>query len=165
MQLSSHSMPVIELDRGSSWQSHRSLVPLVSRNAPLRPSARSEEAAEANPRALPTFMMLVNTLVVETTNFTDKTNFRGAPRSTRQDIFASNTLQVVERFTLVDADTIRYQFTVKDPSTWISPWSGEISVRRLDGPLFEYACHEGNDGLPNILRGARAQETHETSSR
>ena len=105
-----------------------------------------------------------DTLVVDTTNFTDKTNFRGAPRSTRQDIFASNTLQVVERFTLVDADTIRYQFTVKDPSTWISPWSGEISVRRFDGPLFEYACHEGNYGLPNILRAARAQETHETQA-
>ena len=99
-----------------------------------------------------------DTLVVETTNFTDKTNFRGAPRNTRQDIFASDTLEVVERFTLVNADTIRYQFTVKDPSTWVSPWSGEVPVRRFDGPLFEYACHEGNYGLPNILRAGRIQE-------
>jgi hypothetical protein len=95
---------------------------------------------------------------VDTTNFTDKTNFRGAPRSTRQDIFASDRLHVVERFTRTDLNRIRYQFTVDDPATWTSSWSGEIPLRRFDGPLFEYACHEGNYGLPNILRGARAQE-------
>ena len=106
-----------------------------------------------------------DTLVAKTTNFTDKTNFRGAPRNTRQDIFVSDTLRVVERFTLVDSDTIHYQFTVKDPSTWIGPWSGEVPIRRFGGPLFEYACHEGNYGLPNILRGARVNEADETSSR
>ena len=62
-----------------------------------------------------------DTLVVETTNFTDRTNFRGAPRNTRQDIRASRAVHVVERFTLVDADTIRYQFTVEDPWTWTGP--------------------------------------------
>jgi hypothetical protein len=96
------------------------------------------------------------TLVVDTTNFTGKTNFRGAPRSTRQDILASDALHVVERFTRIDPNHIRYQFTVEDPATWTSKWSGEVPLRQFDGPLFEYACHEGNYGLPNILRGARA---------
>jgi hypothetical protein len=99
-----------------------------------------------------------DTLVVDTTNFTNKTNFRGAPRTTRQDIFASDTLYVVERFTPIDLNRIRYRFTVEDPATWTSPWSGEILLRRFDGPLFEYACHEGNYGLQHILRGARASE-------
>lgn len=97
-----------------------------------------------------------DTLVVDTTNFTDKTNFRGAPRSTRRDIFASDALHVIERFTRVGPNHIRYQFTVDDPATWTSTWSGEVPLRRFDGPLFEYACHEGNYGLPNILAGARA---------
>jgi hypothetical protein len=97
-----------------------------------------------------------DTLVVDTTNFTDRTNFRGAPRSTRQDIFASDALHVVERFTRVGPTRIRYQFTVDDPTTWTATWSGEVPLRRFDGPLFEYACHEGNYGLPNILSGARA---------
>ena len=96
------------------------------------------------------------TLVVDTTNFTNKTNFRGPPRSTRQDIFASDALHVVERFTLVGANNIRYEFTVDDPATWTRSWSGEVPLRRFDGPLYEYACHEGNYGLPNILLGARA---------
>jgi len=99
-----------------------------------------------------------DTLVVETRNFTDHTNFRGAPRHTRQDIYASRAMQVVERFTLIDANTILYQFTVTDPTTWTRPWSGQVPVRRFDGPLYEYACHEGNYGLPNILRAARMEE-------
>jgi len=96
--------------------------------------------------------------VVETTNFTAKTNFRGSPQSTRQDIFASETMRVVERFTMVDRDTIRYQFTVEDPSTWTRSWSGEAPLRRFEGPIYEYGCHEGNYGLANILRAARVQE-------
>ncbi|MBI4520375.1 MAG: hypothetical protein HY701_06035 [Gemmatimonadetes bacterium] len=95
------------------------------------------------------------TLVVETTNFTNETNFRGAPARTRQDIFASAALRVVERFTPLDADTIRYEFTVEDPQTWTKPWSGEMPIRRFDGPIYEFACHEGNYGLPNILSAAR----------
>jgi hypothetical protein len=98
------------------------------------------------------------TLVVDTTNFTERTNFRGSPQNTRQDIFASDALHVVERFTPVDENTIHYAFTVEDPSTWTRPWSGEMPIRRFDGPLYEYACHEGNYGLPNILRAARLQE-------
>jgi hypothetical protein len=96
------------------------------------------------------------TLVVDTTNFTDKTNFRGSPQNTRQDIFASAHMHVVERFTPTSPSTLRYEFTVDDPATWTSPWSGEMEIRRTDGPIYEYACHEGNYGLANILRAALA---------
>jgi len=89
-----------------------------------------------------------NTLVVNTTNFTDKTNFRGS----------SENLHVVERFTRVDEDTILYEFTVEDPTTWTRPWKAELSMVKTKGPIFEFACHEGNYGLANNLSGARAQE-------
>jgi hypothetical protein len=89
-----------------------------------------------------------DTLVVDTTNFTDKTAFQGS----------SSALHVVERFTRVSADRITYQFTVDDPNTWTRPWSAEIPLTATKGPLFEYACHEGNHGLPNILGGARFAE-------
>jgi hypothetical protein len=88
------------------------------------------------------------TLVVDTKNFTDQTAFRGS----------SANLHVVERFTRVNPDTIRYQFTVEDPDTWDQPWSGEVPMSRIEGPIFEYACHEGNYGMPNILSGVRAEE-------
>jgi len=65
---------------------------------------------------------------------------------------------VTERFTRVDADTILYRFTVDDPTTWTRPWSGEMLIRKWEGPIFEYACHEGNYGLAFILRAARAQD-------
>lgn len=99
------------------------------------------------------------TLVVDTTNFTDATNFRGSPQNTRQDIFATAHLHVVERFTPVDLNTLRYEFRVEDPQTWTMPWSGEMAIRRIEGPIYEYACHEGNYGLANILRGARVAES------
>jgi hypothetical protein len=89
-----------------------------------------------------------DTLVVETANFSDKSSFRGS----------SENMRVVERFTRVDADTIRYQFTVDDPATWVRPWSGETPINKTEGPAFEYACHEGNRGLTNILNAARARE-------
>jgi hypothetical protein len=98
------------------------------------------------------------TLVVDTTNFTARTNFRGSPQNTRQDIFASESLHVVERFTRVGPQAIHYEFTVEDPATWTRPWSGEMPIRYFEGPIHEYACHEGNYGLANILRGARAEE-------
>jgi len=100
-----------------------------------------------------------DTLVIDTTNFTNETNFRGSPQTTRQDIFASDALRVVERLTLLDADTIRYRFTVEDPKTWTRSWSGESTFHRWQGPIYEYACHEGNYGLANILRAARAAES------
>jgi hypothetical protein len=98
------------------------------------------------------------TLVVDTTNFTARTNFRGSPQNTRQDIFATERLHVVERFTRTDESTIHYAFTAEDPDTWTVPWSGEMEIRRVAGPIYEYACHEGNYGLANILRAARAAE-------
>ncbi|HEV1288444.1 MAG TPA: hypothetical protein VNU44_24170, partial [Bryobacteraceae bacterium] len=99
-----------------------------------------------------------DTLVVDSTNFSDKTNFRGPPSTARQDIFSSPDLHVVERFTRVNEDTIVYRFTIDDPATWTKPWSGETLIRRTKGPIFEYACHEGNYGLVDILAGARAAE-------
>ena len=88
------------------------------------------------------------TLVVETTNFHPLQAFRGA----------SGALKVLERFRRVDADTILYTFTIDDPATWTAQWSGEVPFRRSEEPIFEYACHEGNYALSNILSGARAQE-------
>jgi len=89
-----------------------------------------------------------DTLVVDTINFTDRTAFRGS----------SENLHVVERFTRLDAETIKYEFTVDDPSTWAKPWSAEVPMTKIDGPIFEYACHEGNYGMRNNLSGARAEE-------
>ena len=67
----------------------------------------------------------------------------------------------MERFTRVDADTIDYEFTVTDPNTWTRPWSGSLPLSRAGGPMFEYACHEGNYGLTNMLAGSRVQERAE----
>ena len=89
-----------------------------------------------------------NTLVVDTTNFTDKTNFRGSREN----------LHLVERFTRVDADTLLYEFTVEDPSTWTHPWTGALPMAKNDGQMYEYACNEGNRGMYNLLAGARVQE-------
>ena len=88
-----------------------------------------------------------DTIVVETTNQTGLTGRNISP-----------TGKVIERFTLTDADTILYQFTVDDPATYTASWSGEYNLTRTTGPMFEYACHEGNYGLPNILSGIRAEE-------
>ena len=96
-----------------------------------------------------------DTLVVETTNFTDKLlSLSGI------GIFGTGTptMRVVERFTRVDADTIDYRFTVEDPGTFTKPFTALLPMRKTEGPLYEYACHEGNYGLMGILSGARAQE-------
>jgi hypothetical protein len=105
-----------------------------------------------------------DTLVVDTTNFTDKTNFRGSPQNTRQDIFATEEMHVVERFTRTGEGTIRYEFTVEDPATWTAPWSGEMAIHKTNEEIYEYACHEGNYGLANILRAARVAEAAAGSS-
>ena len=99
-----------------------------------------------------------STLVVDTTNFTATPNFRAPSSLGRQDIITSRDLHVIERFTRVDAGAILYRFTVDDPTMWTRPWSGELLMRKWDGPIFEYACHEGNYGLAFILAAARAQE-------
>jgi hypothetical protein len=88
------------------------------------------------------------TLVVETTNFTNRTAFQGS----------SENMRLVERFTRVADDMIHYEFTVDDPDTWTKPWSAEVPWKRTIGPIFEHACHEGNYGLANTLAGARAAE-------
>ena len=95
-----------------------------------------------------------DTLVVDTTNFTDKTRFRGS----------SENLHVVERFTRLDGKTLLYRFTIEDPSTWPSAWTGEYTWPATDEHLYEYACHEGNYALMNILRGARLKEANATRS-
>ncbi len=89
-----------------------------------------------------------DTLVVETTNFTDQTNFRGS----------GENLRVVERFERVDENTLLYQFSLDDPESFASPWSGEIPMKTTEGPIYEYACHEGNYAMAHILAAARAEE-------
>jgi hypothetical protein len=89
-----------------------------------------------------------NTLVVETTNFNDRTRFRNS----------TSALKVTERFTRTDAETIDYQFTVEDPNTWTRSWTASVPMRKVPGPIYEYACHEGNYGLPNILRAQRVED-------
>ena len=91
-----------------------------------------------------------DTLVVESSNFTDRTNIGGARHS--------ENMKVTERFTRVAADAIQYSFTVEDPSTWTKPWTAEMPMVTTTGPLFEHACHEGNYGLYNTLVGARLEE-------
>ena len=96
-----------------------------------------------------------DTLVVDTTNFTDKTPFHGSDRN----------LHVIERLTLSGPNTLRYRFTIDDPTAFTRTWTGEIIMSRSPGPLYEYACHETNYSLPNILAGARAEEKRDRIER
>jgi hypothetical protein len=89
-----------------------------------------------------------DTLVVDTTNFTDKTRFRGT----------SEDLHVIERFQRADANTILYRATIDDPTTYTKQWTMEFPFVATRGPVYEYACHEGNYAMPDILGGARKQE-------
>jgi hypothetical protein len=92
-----------------------------------------------------------NTLVVETINFRRETSLQGSTANTT----------VVERFTRIDNDTLKYEFTVTDPTAYTQPWTASMPMTKIPGPIFEYGCHEGNYALPNILAGARAQERQE----
>ena len=94
-----------------------------------------------------------DTLVVETTDFSDRHSYRGSTRDRR----------LFERFTRIDADTLLYEFTIDDPGTWTAPWTAQIPMRWNPLPLFEYACHEGNYAMPNILGGARLEERNPES--
>lgn len=96
-----------------------------------------------------------DTLVVETTNFTDE-----ARGSTFRE--ATKNMVLVERFRRVDANVIDYQFTVSDPETWTRPWTVKMPWNREPGLMYEYACHEGNYGLANTLRAARKAEAAQT---
>jgi hypothetical protein len=89
-----------------------------------------------------------NTLVVDTTNFTDQSRFRGADEN----------LHLTERFRRVNPNTLLYEFTVDDPTAFTKPWTAQIPMTKTKGPVFEYACHEGNYAMVDILAGARAAE-------
>ena len=92
-----------------------------------------------------------NTLVVETTNFNDKTpaaNFQGS----------TENLKMTERFTLVNPTTIKYEYTLEDPKTWTRPWSAEAFMPKIPPGLFEFACHESNYGVFNVVKGAQTRE-------
>ena len=89
-----------------------------------------------------------DTLVVESSNYSAEGAFRGATRA----------LRLVERFTRVGPDTVEYEITADDPDTWTRPWTLMFPMTKTDQPLFEYACHEGNHGLENILINARSEE-------
>ena len=90
-----------------------------------------------------------NTLVVETTGYSPKSTF----------VFpASDALRVVERFTRTAEGTIDYQYTVHDPATYTKPWTAVLPMVKSEGPIYEYACHEGNYGMTNLLAGSRAEE-------
>jgi hypothetical protein len=95
-----------------------------------------------------------DTLVVDTTNFSQDAGFRGA----------SANMHLVERFTRVDAETLRYEFTVDDPGTWTAKWSASIPMTRTDELIYEYACHESNYGLEGVLKGARYEEQQKLKS-
>jgi hypothetical protein len=89
-----------------------------------------------------------DTLVIETANFNPERGWRGS----------SKEMTLVERLTRIDAETLEYRYTVTDPETWTSPWTASIPLRRSTLPLYEYACHEGNYSMGNILSGARAKD-------
>jgi hypothetical protein len=95
-----------------------------------------------------------DTLVVDTINFSDKLNFRGA----------NTNLHLTERFTRVGPDTLLYEFTADDPTTWTKPWTAQMPVARNTEQIYEYACHEGNYGMVGILSGGRAQEKAATEA-
>jgi len=94
-----------------------------------------------------------DTLVVDTTNFTAKTHFKGS----------SERLHVVERFTRTDEHTIQYRVTLDDPETWATPWTAEIPFKTTTDRIFEFACHEANYAMTGILRGARVSEKEEAT--
>jgi hypothetical protein len=96
-----------------------------------------------------------DTLVIDTTNFTSKTQFNGS----------SDQLHVVERIRRVDANTLLYRFTIDDPTTWDRAWTGEYPWKATKDQIYEYACHEGNYAMGNMLRGARLKEAEDAAKR
>jgi hypothetical protein len=88
------------------------------------------------------------TLVVETTNFSDKNSFHGS----------DSQMKLIEKFTRTGPDTIMYEFTVQDPTAFTRDWTGQVPMSRTQGPIIEYACHEGNYAMSGMLAGARAEE-------
>jgi hypothetical protein len=95
------------------------------------------------------------TLVVDTTNFNDGGGFYGDAGG---NFGWDRNLHVVERFSLLDADTLLYQFEIDNPTAFTQPWKGELTMTRSTGPIYEFACHEGNYALSNMLNGYRVSE-------
>ena len=107
-----------------------------------------------------------DTLVVETINFNGKRGWFGTPMTEggggkRPD----EKMRVIERFTRTAPDILLYQFTVDDPGMYTKPWSGEIPMRSMNGPVYEYACHEANYAMVNILSGSRTEEREAANKR
>ena len=102
------------------------------------------------------------TLVVDTTNFNDGGGFYGDAGG---NFGWDRHLHVVERFSLLDADTLLYRFEIDDPTAFTKPWKGEYTMTRSTGPIYEYACHEANYSLTNLLRGYRAGEREPAKQR
>lgn len=94
-----------------------------------------------------------DTLVIDSTNFSPKSDFMGA----------HDGLHVTERLTRVSADVLNYEFTVDDPTTWTRPWTAMIPLKHKDELIYEYACHEGNEAIPDMLRGHRYEEREAAS--
>ena len=95
-----------------------------------------------------------DTLVVTTRNFLGETSLGGS----------SASMHLVERFSRLDADTLLYEFTVSDPTTWSGPWTAQVLMQPAGQPLYEYACHEGNYSMASSLSGARAMEAREAAA-
>jgi hypothetical protein len=96
-----------------------------------------------------------DTLVVETTNFSTKNLYRGA----------TENMKLIERFSLAPEGLLIYEFTINDPATWTTPWTGRVPLEKLEGELYEYACHEANYGMEGILKGTRADERSASGSK
>ena len=122
------------------WNSERRVIPLDGR--PHGPASVRTYAGDARGH------WEGDTLVVETTNFSPKRNFFGSP----------GTFRLVDRFTRIADDTIIHTYTVEDPATWTRPWTVEMPMHRINGPMLEYACNENNVDVFTTLRNARAQE-------
>jgi len=96
-----------------------------------------------------------DTLIIETTNFHPLQSYRGA----------SENLKVTERLTRTGPDTILYRFTIEDPTTFTAPWTAELAFHRMEDAIYEYACHEANYALSNVLSGERSRERRETEKK
>ena len=131
------------------WNNERRVIPMDGR--PHAPASVRTYAGDSRGR------WEGDTLVVETTNFTPKRTFLGSP-GTPPATHGSPGLTLLERFTRISADTITHTYTVQDPATWTRPWSVELPMHRIAGPMFEYACNENNQDVFSTLKNARAQE-------
>ena len=96
-----------------------------------------------------------DSLVIDTTNFSPQSDFMGSHEH----------LRLTEKLTRVGPDTLNYEFTVADPTTWTAPWTAMIPLKLKDELIYEYACHEGNAAIPNMLRGRRFEEREAAKSR